>query len=247
MIVLSLLHALEGYTHDNWIYKDISVNFSRLYFVIDGEAYYEENGQKHRFKKNHLYLTPVKKTFSLYDNPQNKMLHTFSHVITMPAVAEFTEIDIVPNTPLYDAVMLYRKYIHADYSVLIPVIQFVLSCIDVNSAKSNSLAVKIKEHIDNLPTFELDMNLLCDALGYTRDHTTRVFLDEYHITPKQYFFAKRMNNGLSSLLKGKSVTETADDLCYSSPYAFSKAFKQHFGLSPENYIKTIQPFQKSHS
>ena len=243
MIVLSLLHALEGYTHDNWVYKNINVNFSRLYYVIDGEAYYEENGKKTRLKKGHLYLTPTRKTFSLYDNPSNKMLHTFAHVITMPAVTQFIEIEVKPNTPLCDAVELYRKYIQSDTKVLTPVIQFVLSCLDLDNTEKNPIAVKIKQRIDDFPTFEMDMNTLCKEVGYSREHITRAFTEEFRMTPKQYFFLRRINEGLRLLMEGKSVTETSDVLCYSSPFAFSKAFKQHFGLSPENYLKTIKPLQ----
>lgn len=243
MIVLSLLHALEGYTHDNWVYNNINVNFSRLYYVIDGEAYYEENGKKTRLKKGHLYLTPIKKTFSLYDNPNDKMLHTFSHIITMPAVSAFTEIEVKPDTPLFDAITLYRKYITSDTQVLTPVIQFVLSCIDSSNTVTNPIAVKIKEHIDALPSFDFDMTSLSRSLGYTREYLTRTFSEEFRITPKQYFFIRRITKGFNLLLSGKSVTEVADALSYSSPFAFSKAFKQHYGLSPENYLKTIQPLQ----
>ncbi|MBO5224749.1 MAG: helix-turn-helix transcriptional regulator [Clostridia bacterium] len=243
MIVLSLLHALEGYTHDNWVYKDINVNFSRLYYVIDGEAYYEENGKTTRLKKGHLYLTPIKKTFTLYDNPSNKMLHTFSHIITMPAVSAFTEIEVKPNTPLFDAVCLYRKYINADQQVLTPVIQFVLSCLNLSNTEKNPIATKIKQRIDDFATFDTNMSTLCKDLGYSREYLTRAFTEEFRMTPKQYLFLRKINEGLRLLCEGKSVTETSDILCYSSPFAFSKAFKQHFGLSPENYLKTIQPLQ----
>ncbi len=241
MIVLSLLHSSEGYTHNNWVYDNINVNFSRLYYVTGGEAYYVENGKKTKFKKGFLYLTPVKKNFSLYDNPNNKMLHTYAHITTIPAVSQFVEIEVKPNTPLFDAVMLYRKYIHADPKILTPVIQFVLACINSATTETNPIALKIKEYIDDLTSFELSMAKLSNYMGYSREYLTRAFSNEYRITPKQYLLIMRINKGLNYLLEGKSVTEVADLLSYSSPFAFSKSFKQHFGLSPENYLKTIQP------
>ena len=101
MIIKNVLQSSESYTHDNWIYKDVNVGFSRLYYIIDGEAYYEENGKKYRLKKGYVYLTPVKKCFTLYDNPKDKLFHTYSHIVTYPQVNEFTEIEVKKNTPLF--------------------------------------------------------------------------------------------------------------------------------------------------
>lgn len=64
-----------------------------------------------RFKKGHLYLTPVKKKFSLYDDPQDQLLHTCSHVFTTPPVSHFTEIEVVEGSLLADAVGYSREHI----------------------------------------------------------------------------------------------------------------------------------------
>jgi hypothetical protein len=69
-----------------------------LYYIIDGEAYYEENGKAVRFKKGHLYLTPVKKCFTLYENPSDKLLHTYSHIIILPSMEKGRLIPAGSNT-----------------------------------------------------------------------------------------------------------------------------------------------------
>ena len=128
MIVKDYFENKETYTHDNWVYKDVSVGFSRLYYIVDGEAYYEENGKKVRLKKGFLYLTPVKTPFGLSENPSDKLLHTYAHVYTVPAVTEFTEIEVTEGTPLCDAVAMWRKYIGTeDRELAISLIQLVLS------------------------------------------------------------------------------------------------------------------------
>jgi AraC-like DNA-binding protein len=35
----------------------------------------------------------------------------------------------------------------------------------------------------------------------------------------------------------KNVTEVASVLNYSTPFAFTKAFKKEFGISPKEYVK----------
>ena len=102
--------ANESYTHDNWIQKDVYVGFSRLYYIIDGEAYYEEGGKQVRLKHHHLYLTPVKTCFTLRENPKDKLLHTYVHVNTLPTVKELIEVEVKDGSLLADAVALWRKY-----------------------------------------------------------------------------------------------------------------------------------------
>ncbi|MBQ3556281.1 MAG: helix-turn-helix domain-containing protein [Oscillospiraceae bacterium] len=242
MIAFQKFHnfnASESYTHDDWVYRDVSEGFSRLYYIIDGEGYYEEDGQVTRLKKGYLYLTPIKRTYSLYENPQDKLLHTYSHVYTTPAVTRLIEVEVVPGTILANAVDLYRQYIHADTMTLARAIHFVLSCIDQPPA-TQTVAEKARSYLDALSDFSFDMATLSRALGYSREHITRSFLDAYRITPKQYFNQLRMNAALQKLLQGKKVSEVAAELHFSSSYAFSNAYKLHFGLSPKKHLPALK-------
>lgn len=241
MIVQNLLLASESYTHSNWEYKNISVEFSRLYYIIDGEAYYEENGIRVRLKKNHLYLTPVKKCISLYENPNNKLLHTYVHIITIPAIKNFAEIEVIAGTPLADGVDLWRKYIHSkDKKLILNAVQFVVSCVESYLYQESSVPTRIRNYIDCIKDYNFDMESLSKDLGYCREYITRQFSMAYHITPKQYFNQRKMNAALERLLNGDRIKEIAQDLHYSSSYAFSKAFKKHFGLSPEKYLHALK-------
>lgn len=240
MIVKNILQSAESYTHDNWIYQDVNVGFSRLYYIIDGEAYYEENGEKRRLKIGHVYLTPVKKPFTLYENPEDKLFHTYSHVVTFPPAQELIEIKVEPDTPLSDAVKLWRKYISvSDFDLQSSIIQLLLSCVDRQQNDANSIALRVKNYLDATDTFELDMQKVSRTFGYSREHITRAFTAAYHVTPKQYLNTHRMNIALSELVNGKRIYEVAEEVGFSSQYAFSKAFKKYFGLSPEKYLPTL--------
>ena len=248
MMIQNLILSNESYTHENWIYRDVCVGFSRLYYIIDGTAYYEENGQAHLLKKGYLYITPVKKSFTLYEDPQSKLLHTYAHIVTLPAVGRFTEIEVKDDTPLADAVSLWRKYAKCkDKDLITKILAFVLSCTEKALMQENTVAARTKDYLDRQSDFSLDMHALSKAIGYSREHLTRSFLTAYGTTPKQYLHLQRMNAALEDLTAGQKVGTVAEALQYATPYAFSKAFKKHFGLSPEKYMQTLHTNKKDSS
>ncbi len=241
MKVINYFNNNQTFTYEGWGGgRELSVGFSLLYYVIDGEAYYIEKGQKLRFKKGHLYLTPVLRPFSVSDNPEDRMLHTYTHVYTQPEVNELIEIEVKKGTALFDAVSLWRKYIHSDNrEILTQIIQLILACVGSHTVKETNLAAKIKERLDSKNPATFSMDQLCREMGYVREHLSKVFTTEYNLTPCQYMMVRRMSSALSYLVEGKTVVETSALCGYSSPYAFSKAFKLHYGLSPTNYLKSI--------
>ena len=239
MTIEQLLLASESYTHTNWKFHNVNVRFSRLYYIIDGEAYYEENARAVRFKKNHLYLTPVNTPFDLYENPENKLLHTYVHIITFPQVTKFTEIEVIENTPLADAVALWRKYVMSEnYKLITNTVQFLLSQIS-EQFQHNSVAEQTKQYLDSLQAPTFSMEAMCNKLGYSREHITRVFHAAYRTTPKRYFNMKCMNLALEKLRQGETLQSIADQLGYATSYSFSKAFKKHYGSSPIKYLSEL--------
>ena len=240
MIVKSIFNIGESYTHDDWVYRDLNVGFSRLYYILDGEGFYEEDGKTVPFRKGWLYLTPVNRKFSLYDNEKNKMLHTYTHIYTVPKVETFLKFEVTEQSPIADAVGLWRKYIDmGDVDLVMNAVQFLLSCLNLNKGKRRTAAELTRQYLDKQEMWNMDMEQLSREIGYSREHITRSFLYTYHTTPKQYLQTKRMNAALEYLLRGERIGEISERIGYQSAYAFSKAFKKHFGLSPEPYIKTL--------
>ena len=114
-----------------------------------------------------------------------------------------------------------------------------MSCLNLNKEKRRTAAELTRQYLDEQELWNIDMQQLSREIGYSREHITRSFLDAYKTTPKQYIQTKRMNAALEYLLRGERICDISERIGYQSAYAFRKAFKKHFGLSPEPYIKTL--------
>ncbi len=88
---------------------------------------------------------------------------------------------------------------------------------------SNSQILSIKDVAKklNLKTFEL--NSIC--------------LEKFALSFPKLVLKYRLDSALKLLKEGKSVAKVSKDLGYSSPYAFSRAFKTYYEISPSEYAK----------
>nr|WP_238357925.1 AraC family transcriptional regulator [Cohnella zeiphila] len=72
--------------------------------------------------------------------------------------------------------------------------------------------------------------------GLNRTYFSTVFSRTFGISPAEYIYKVRMNRAKDLLLAtSASITEIAYSLGYPSLFAFTRAFKKYFSLSPSEY------------
>ena len=71
--------------------------------------------------------------------------------------------------------------------------------------------------------------------GYTYNHICKIFKKNYNLSPNEYLLSKKMEHAAFLLQQNKTLTEIAELLGYSSPYNFSRAFKQYYKIPPILY------------
>lgn len=99
------------------------------------------------------------------------------------------------------------------------------------------ITCKIIRYIDLNILDMTSMTQIGDFLGYSYSYLSHVFSQVMHCSIKSYYDNQRFKRSLEFLNNGVSVGETADMLQYTSIQAFSKAFKNHFGVSPEKFLE----------
>ena len=74
------------------------------------------------------------------------------------------------------------------------------------------------------------------VIGISRSYLTSIFKREMKVSPQEFLVSFRMERA-GDLLRSTSsqIGEIAQELGYSDPMIFSKAFHKHFGMSPSRY------------
>lgn len=105
--------------------------------------------------------------------------------------------------------------------------------------KSDALSAdkKVSSIMNYIDAHYLDicsLDELSAQFGYTYTHICKLFKKTYGITPKEHLNLKKMEYAKGLLKEGKGVGYISEQLGYSTPYNFSRAFKNTYGVSPAN-------------
>ncbi|MBQ8893493.1 MAG: helix-turn-helix domain-containing protein [Clostridia bacterium] len=108
-------------------------------------------------------------------------------------------------------------------------------------AAKQSVARQIKDYIDSGQGLPAGLEELEKQFNYSRFYLEKAFRREFGTSLIAYRNEKRMEFA-QKLLETHSVTTAAERVGYRSIYAFSRAYKNHFGVPPSK--KLYLPFSK---
>jgi AraC-like DNA-binding protein len=104
--------------------------------------------------------------------------------------------------------------------------------------KGYEITDQIKDCIDAGNAYGMSLEDFGKRFSYSKFHLERQFQKEYGVSLIAYVNKRRMQLA-QELLTEKSVSRVAEEVGFSSIYAFSRAFKNKFGISPSEYQKAI--------
>lgn len=111
---------------------------------------------------------------------------------------------------------------------------------DETNQSPEKLCETIKHYIDT-HLFSIDgLSEISDLCGYNYSYLSYLFKKVSGITLSDYYKERRFESAKLMVRENKlKISEISNLLGYSSVYAFSKAFKDEFGISPKNYYKGV--------
>jgi AraC family transcriptional regulator len=97
-----------------------------------------------------------------------------------------------------------------------------------------SVSAKALWYIESHLSEELSLDAIADAVGISRFHLSRAFAVSTGRSLTAYVRARRLSQAARTLAQGApDILSLALDSGYGSHEAFTRAFRQHFGLPPE--------------
>lgn len=100
----------------------------------------------------------------------------------------------------------------------------------------HSVEARVKDYLDAGQGMSADLDSIAHQFNYSKYHLQRRFKDRYGVSLMAYRNDKRMQLA-KTLLGSESVSDVTVKLGFSSIYVFSRAFKNHFGISPSAFKK----------
>jgi transcriptional regulator GlxA family with amidase domain len=88
---------------------------------------------------------------------------------------------------------------------------------------------------------KIQIQQLAQDIGISRSYLTQLFKEEIGMSPRELLINIRMEHATEFLEKSNDPIQLVALECgYDDALAFSKAFKQRFGMSPSRYRKEKQ-------
>ena len=105
-----------------------------------------------------------------------------------------------------------------------------------NLSQNERLCFKLINYIDTHIYYIKNLNELSEVVGLSYGYLSTIFKNTTHSSLSEYYRAKKLDSARFLLQEQKlTITEISELLNYTSVYAFSKAFKNYYGLSPKNF------------
>ena len=230
-----------------------------LWHLHQGRLWIEMNGQIFTASQGDVVLFYPGDTYRAYTDEQG-----CSFLVTFFTLETGNKLDLLENrqlagvyseAPIQAACQNFCKDYHTFFqSNIAPTLQHYASFI---TFLARLLTASPSQTFHDLPMAPERLPLH-DVLDYMNNHylenpsvkelasqmdmSEKYFIQYFHLqtgtSPKQYLVDKRMKHALLLLANpDNTLTYTAAKLGYSDQYAFSKAFKKHFCVSPSQYKK----------
>lgn len=115
-----------------------------------------------------------------------------------------------------------------------------LSTARPNSSREADVVKKSIRYIQENVTRPLRIRDLSSYLNISENYLYKCFVNIFQMPPSRYILQYKVRLSVEMMTSsGSSMEEIADTLGFSSPYHFSRTFKQIMGCSPRNYVNRL--------
>lgn len=97
------------------------------------------------------------------------------------------------------------------------------------------ICLQLMNYIDTHIYSIQNLESVAEQFNYNYNYLSALFKKSTGKKLSEYYQSRRLETAQTLLTAKKKIGEVSEMLNYSSPFAFSKAFKKYFGVSPKQY------------
>lgn len=250
-------HVIARHTHLNWF---------ELTCVTDGEGEIYGGDTCVAVKKGDIFLSFPCEAHTIYSSAENPLAFDYfafsvqdsnyneslERIMAVYSPAEkrvfksYRIRDLLDGSisGVLDGGEFQADYLMSSFSLI--VIELIrifkvkngVAIIGGNIDEPEKLCKMLRHYIDTHLFSIGSLSELASLCGYNYSYLSFLFKKITGVTISDYYKAKRFESAKLMINENKlKISEISNLLGYSSVYAFSKAFKDEFGVSPKNYYK----------
>ncbi len=218
-----------GHVYDRPVFKTI------IHYVASGKGVFKKNGQTYEVTPGQAFIINKGEKYYYCSSPENPWHYYW--LVFEPGIFEEKFKQISPVVDIKDSSVFTNAIKRVEAGTLTTMYvtaQILLLCDQLFGEQSVVIdyAVQVSNYINSNYMRKIKVEDMAQILGLDRRYLSKYFKKKYGVSIKQYIVDLRFKKAKEFLEKGKSVKETASLVGYSDPYAFSKMFKNIYGVSP---------------
>lgn len=246
--------ALLGITYEDSSYEIIRNDNNGIYsieYVYSGECVIQHNKEIFTAKAGDFFILHPYNYHHYYSNPKNPCKKIFicievGNKLVRHLVNDYnlTNITHLPgfNNPTsweqcFDAFKNNRRDSSKLFYMTIHSILFDAASKIANTVNNDVSSLKLlKDYLERNITHRVTIEDCCQIAGMNKARLYSSFRQVFGMTPLTYIIQLKIDAAKTILEKTNiSISEIADTFDFYDQYHFSKTFKKHTGISPNEY------------
>lgn len=232
-------------SEDWFVRENAPCGFVRVYYVHGGDVTYTDCDTKVKLKAGEIYLFPSAKAYSMQQNPSNPLLCTYIHMRTEPRLLkQIVKLDRQIHRLAYS---LFDTIKCASESADGRVITYLERAFEEYCDENNIFLMPDRAIAEALKRIGADLSRnipvkeLAAICGYSEHYFIRLFSAQTGLSPHQYSISVKMKEAMRLMQSEEelSMSQIALRVGYPELKAFSRAFKNRYGVSPLKFRKNI--------
>jgi AraC-type DNA-binding domain-containing proteins len=242
---------------DTWQDLDYTPNYSKFYFICEGEGYLKIGDKEYYPKPGQLFFMPagIKQSYSTIPN-RPPFLKYWCHFTAKIGTLHLSDIiktpvfiDVSDKSYLVDLFSQLVEYTKKDdlisalkeKSLMLEIITYFMSQKSDMDFTQNSLSVfdkteALTQYIYNNLKGDLSIEKLANVIHFHPNYFMKFFKKHLGDSPMRYIKKIRIEKAKLLLKTTKmSIHEISDEIGFHDVYHFSKEFRNYTGFSPSNF------------